>query len=697
MQIFLNGKRAALLCIVALSWTILAARQTEPTHSLMPVPAQVRFTNGTFRLTESFTIVIRRTSTSRLEAGMQRALQRLAGRTGLFFSRPAVSQNQNADKPALSVMVKQPGEVKLGEDESYTLTVDARGILLAAQTDIGALRGVETLLQLLSADKDGYYFPCVRIVDEPRFPWRGLMIDAARHFMPVDVIKRNLDGMAAVKLNVLHWHLSDDQGFRVESIVYPKLHERGSDGMYYTQAQIREIVEYADERGIRVVPEFDVPGHTTALVYAYPELGSGPPPDGIERKWGVFDPVLNPANESTYEFLDRFIGEMATLFPDPYFHIGGDEVEHGGKVKHWDTNPEIQSFMKRNELENNKDLQRYFNERLLPIVKKHKRIMIGWDEILQDNMPKDIVIQSWRGRESMMQAARQGFQSILSSRYYIDLIQPTDYHYLNDSIPPDANFPPELQKMVLGGETTMWAEFVSWETVDSRIWPRTAAIAERFWSPQNVRDIDDMYRRLNVISLQLEEHGLTHEKNYEMMLRRLVNGNDVSALKTLVDVIEPVKGYNRNNLREHTSLSPLTRVIDAARPDARVARNFRTVVDRLLTNTPLDLQILAELRTQLTVWEQNHAVFEQLAERSPALREVLQLSDDLSAVARIGLAALSLVENEKQETDEWGKEQLELIKLARAPRGQVELMVLSAIEKLVYAASEVQPSGTKNK
>ena len=684
-------KLAILCCSCVLTWSLLYAQQAEYIHSLMPVPAQVQFTGSTFRLTESFSIDIHGNPDQRLYSGMTRVLRRLAGRTGFFFPQDVLAPGQQIKSPAFSVVVKRRGEIQLGDDESYTLSVSTKGIFLTAETDISALRGAETFLQLLAADKEGYYLPGVHIVDSPRFRWRGLMIDAARHFMPVDVIKRNLDGMAAVKLNVFHWHLSDDQGFRVESNAHPYLHERGSDGMHYTQAQIRDIVAYAAERGIRVVPEFDVPGHTTAMIFAYPELGSGPAPDKIERNWGVFNPVLNPVKESTYEFLDRFIGEMTTLFPDPYFHIGGDEVEHGGKVKHWDENPEIQSFMRQNGLKNNKELQRYFNERLLPIVKRHNRRMVGWDEILQEEMPKDIIIQSWRGRESMEHAAKLGFQSILSSGYYIDLIRPTEYHYLNDPIPPDTEFPLELQRMVLGGEATMWAEFVSWETVDSRIWPRMAAIAERFWSPQSARDVNDMYRRLDMISLQLEEHGLTHEKNYDVLLRRLAHGNDIEALKTLVDVLEPVKNYSRNNLKPQTSASPLTRVVDAARPDARVARNFRTSVDELLSGEKNQRQAIATLRTQLERWEKNHAEFMKLADRSPVLREVESLSADFAKVSRIGLDAFSLLDAGRRESEQWGKGRLDILKEASVPRGQAELMILPAIEKLVYAASAVQP------
>jgi hexosaminidase len=243
------------------------------------------------------------------------------------------------------------------EDESYTLEVSERQVVINAPTVVGALRGLETFLQLLSGDASGYYIPEARIRDTPRFPWRGLLIDVGRHWQPVEVIKRNLDGMAAVKLNVLHLHLTEDQGFRIESKTFPRLHQMGSDGLYYTQEQIRELIAYARERGIRIVPEFDIPGHSTSWFAGHPELASAPGPYQIERRFGVHDPSMDPTREETYKFLDKFLGEMAALFPDAYLHIGGDEVTG----KHWRLNPQIQAFITKNNLKDKHGLQAYFN------------------------------------------------------------------------------------------------------------------------------------------------------------------------------------------------------------------------------------------------------------------------------------------------------------------------------------------------
>jgi len=653
--------------------------------NLMPQPAQFAVQTGQFRLHETFTIAVTGQPETRLYRVASRALRRLAGRTGLFFKQGFVQAGVNPDSAQLVLHCERPGQVRLGEDESYALTVTPEKIRLQAPTDIGALRGLETLLQLLAADEQGYFFPAVTIKDGPRFPWRGLLIDACRHFMPLEVILRNLDAMAAVKLNVLHWHLSEDQGFRVESKVYPKLHELGSDGFYYTQAQIKEVIAYAAERGIRVVPEFDVPGHSTSWLVAYPELGSAAGPYQIEREWGIFYPVINPAREFTYQFLDKFFGEMAALFPDPYFHIGGDEIEHGSReAKHWNENPEIQAFKKKHNLPDNAALQAHFNRRVLAILTRHGKIMVGWDEILHPDMPKNIVIQSWRGREAMIKAAQQGYQSLLSNGYYIDLIQPAEFHYGNDPLPADSPLHQQEKTRILGGEATMWSEMVSPETIDSRIWPRTAAIAERLWSPAEVNDVDDMYRRLAVISLQLEEHGLTHEKNYGMLLRRLAGSDDIAALQTLVDVIEPVKLYNRNRLRRHNAFSPLTRVVDAARPDATVARNFRKLVARYLAGG--DRQALAaEIKSWLTLWRDNHAALLPAIKAAPVLAEIATLSQDLAEIAALGLEALGRLESQQSSDEAWQQEKLAVLKKAATPRGQTELMVVPAIEQLVQA------------
>jgi hexosaminidase len=652
--------------------------------NLMPLPAKVVVQEGKFPVTVSFSAGIEKktkTDTGRAAGAVGRMLKRLAGRTGLFFTDNEIHIKSKPLGTGLRIRFKRGGRPRLGEDETYSLTVTPEYVQLNAETDIGILRGLETLLQLVRADKGGYYFPAVTIEDRPRFVWRGLLIDSCRHFMPVEVIKRNLDGMAAVKMNVLHWHLTEDQGFRIECRTFPKLHRLGSDGLYYTQNQIRDIIAYAADRGIRVMPEFDIPGHSTGWLVGYPELGSAPGPYTIEREYGVKDPTFNPAIKATYKFFNKFFKEMSALFIDEYFHIGGDE----NNGKHWDANPGIQAFKQKHNLKDNHALQAYFNKKILKILTKYKKKMVGWDEIFQPELPKTIVIQSWRGKKALREAAKKGYNSILSNGYYIDLAQPTDFHYLNDPIPGDSDLTAEEQKRILGGEATMWAELISPETIDSRIWPRTAAIAERFWSPARVNDVDDMYRRLDIISIQLEELGLTHIKNQAMMLRRLTNGKDTTALKVLVDVTEPLKLYARHHQgTTYTFFSPLTRVVDAALPDAKKARLFRKQVAVFLRDKR-SKKAAEVLVKDLILWRENHRRLLPVIENSPVLKEIETLSNDLAKIADIGLQAIGYILDGNKPGSGWIEESKKVLQEAKKPRGHSELMVVTAIEQLVNA------------
>ena len=308
----------ALLAIITCAGSARAADA-----SLMPVPVKIQPASGSFAVNSYFTVDTGGSADARLAASTGWFLARISRQTGIPFI-PAANP---ADVRRLRIeCIGGPPYPTLGEDESYTLDVSDTEARLKAATVDGAIHGLATFAQLIQAGPNGFQVAAVHIEDRPRFPWRGLMLDSCRHWMPVEVVKRNLDAMAAVKLNVFHWHLSEDQGFRVESKKYPKLQEFGSDGNYYTQDQIRDVVAYARDRAIRVIPEFDMPGHTGAWFPGYPELAAGAGPYSIATQYGVFDPVMDPTKEETYAFIDGFIGEMAQLFPDPYFHVGGDEV-----------------------------------------------------------------------------------------------------------------------------------------------------------------------------------------------------------------------------------------------------------------------------------------------------------------------------------------------------------------------------------
>jgi len=680
-------KYLPLLLTVTCAVTVTAQEVKTPKLNLMPMPASVKFQPPDRLVVDSsFKVATRGHTDARLQAGIHRFMRRLEGRTVLTLAPGIVPGDQMTQ-----LMIQCEGAGKnipsVSENESYRIDITDRQALLSAPTVVGALRGLETLLQLLDADRTAYFFPAVQIQDQPRFPWRGLLIDIARHFQPTDVLKRNLDAMAAVKLNVLHWHLTEDQGFRVESKKFPKLHQLGSDGNYYTQEQVKEIIAYARDRGIRVVPEFDIPGHSTSWLVGYPELGSAPGPYTIERRPGIFEPALDPTREEVYKFLDTFLSEMAGLFPDEYLHIGGDENEG----KQWDRNPAIQAYMKQKGIKDNHALQAYFNTRLLKILQKNNKKMIGWDEILQPELPKDVAIHSWRGTAALAEAARKGYDGILSNGYYIDLIQPASQHYVSDPLPADSTLTPLEAKHVLGGEATMWAEWVTPETIDSRIWPRTAAIAERLWSPRTVTDITDMYRRLAVISLQLEELGLNHKKYQDMMLRRLVRNDDIGPLKTLVSIIEPVKEYRRYQLRPQTMLSPLTGAVDATTPDSETARKFSWMVQEFLNDGPRFQLYQTELIQMLADWQTSGASLVPVIDRSPALKEIKPLAENLTRLGETGLEAISYLKSGMQPPKEWRDRSVARVDEAAKPYGALEFVVIAGVKQLVMAAADAKP------
>ncbi len=657
---------------------------------LMPVPENVTLADGKFRIDENLALAGQGAGGAVMPSGRAfkagaRFMARLANRTGLFLKQDYLATQSGPAANGVTYSFTRSGKLEPNADEAYNLSVKPDGVVLSAATDLGVLRGFETLIQLLASDEAGYYFPCVEIRDKPRFTWRGLLIDAGRHFEPVDVIKRNLDGMAAVKMNVLHWHLSEDQGFRVESKAFPKLQELGSDGMFYTQAEIRDIIAYAADRGIRVMPEFDLPGHSTSWLVAYPEFASAPGPYAIERHFGVFAPTFNPADPRIYAFFDRFFREMCALFPDPYMHIGGDEVD----PSQWNANKAIQAFMKKEKLADNHALQAYFNRRMLVLLTKYGKKMVGWDEIFQPGLPTNIVIHSWRGTEALVDSARKGYQGILSNGYYIDLCEPASRHYLVDPIPADSPLTDAQKALILGGEATQWGEMVTPETIDSRIWPRTAAIAERFWSPQSVNNVEDMYRRLGRIDVELEALGLTHLKNQDMILRRIAGKWEIRPLKVLAGITEPLKGYQRGDQGvTYSTLSPFTRFVDACQPEALAARAFRVKVDRFLETR--DPKLGLELRASLLRWKENHPLVLPLVAASPGLREIETLSLAAAAVSATGIEALGVLASGAPADKTWLDAKARELDEAAKPKAHAELAIVAGIRKLVDACAAVK-------
>ncbi len=419
-----------LLIGIAIAWFGFLKPEPPPISSedravleLMPLPAELKLGKGEFLLETALAHTFSAHSSPRLKRAVERFYSKLSSQTGLELGQGTI---KTLFLECVGIEQAYPA---LGDDESYSISVSAKKIDIKAAGETGILYALESLLQLAVEKEGRWIIPTLSMNDQPRYAWRGVMIDACRHWIPKEVILRNLEAMLTLKMNVFHWHLTESQAFRIESKLYPRLHELGSRGDFYTQDEIREVVEYAADRGIRVVPEFDVPGHTAAWFVGHPELASGPGPYQLDTAMLGSQPAMDPTRNEVYEFLDQFFGEMAALFPDEYLHIGGDEVI----PTQWNENPDIQKYMKEHGLEDPHALQAHFNIRLQKIVADHNKIMTGWDEILHPDLPRgDIAVQTWRDHGSLWESARQGNKAILSAGYYLDHKQTAAYHYAVD-------------------------------------------------------------------------------------------------------------------------------------------------------------------------------------------------------------------------------------------------------------------------
>jgi hexosaminidase len=664
---------------------LLHAQSPVSHNTLLPQPAEITAAGGSIPFTGDFTVSLGGIHNPILEEATRRTLDALERETGVTLRKELQAPNAT-----LTIQVQDPTGTRptLDTDESYSLNSIGNRIALRAQTIFGALHGLQTLQQLVQAEDGHYVVPAVQIKDAPRFPWRGLMLDVSRHFMPLPVIYRTLDGMAAVKLNVFHWHLTDDQGFRIESKRFPRLTSMGSDGLFYTQDEVRAVVRYASARGIRVVPEFDVPGHVTSWLAGMPEFGSVQRPYEISRTFGIWDGALDPTSESTYKFLDAFIDEMSGLFPDESMHLGGDESNGAD----WKANPRIVAFMQAHTMKSTEALQTYFSSRVLALVKQHHKQMVGWDEILSPDVPKDAIIQSWRGIESLGVATGQGNRGILSAPYYLDGMKTAERMYLDDPIPVGSTFTAEQQKLLLGGEACMWAEQITPQTVDSRIWPRTAALAERFWSPRETRDIHDMYRRLAVESIRLDGLGLTHISGPWSGLRQLAGSEEGSAqLDVLISTLSPVSFSDRYQQQKTSQLTPMGNPVDYARPDPPTREDLRLFVERYLqSNSPAEhTAARQQLEKLFQAWIASGPALDLLAARHPKLAQLALRRTQLRQLGLLGVQALDRIDSHQAPSAAWNEAQRTLLKAAADPSGLTDFVILPPLQQLFDAAGKL--------
>lgn len=672
---FIATSLLALACIAA-------PAQSNFVNTLMPQPQHLTATDGKLLLTDTFRIETGASQNPILHRATERLMKRLQDKTALQLTT-------SAGTPTLRITVDDTTATRpiFGQDESYSLKVESTSIKLHAKTIFGVMYGMETLYQLLQGDSKNFYFPTVTIDDAPRFPWRGLMLDPGRHFLPVETVLRTLDGMAATKLNVLHWHLTDDQGFRIESKRFPRLHQLGSNGQFYTQDQIRQVIAYATDRGIRVLPEFDMPGHTTTWMVAYSELGSRKPGETytIANTNGVKDPVFDPTKESLYKFLDEYFAEMTALFPDEYMHIGGDE----NNGKDWAANTNIQAWMKVHNIASAEALQTAFNHRLQAILSKHHRKMVGWDEILQPDLPPDVVIQNWHGAEFLINAAKQGHQGLLSQPFYLDHMRSAEEVYSYDPIPAGSNLTPAQEKLVLGGEICMWGEQVNDLAIDSRIWPRGAVIAERFWSPATTRDVADMYRRIGPMQLRLDALGLHNLSGPQRGLRQLAGPNpeEQQALATFDSVLQPVDFHERYAEQHTAESTPLGHLVDFTVPDPPTRYEFATLVNEYLhTQDAAHHASAAETLTHLfQQWTTAANTVDHISEHSPLVAEEQQRRQQFHQLAATGIEAMQRLQSHQPADIAWIAAHKQVIAEAAKHTELVDFVVLKPLGELVEA------------
>ncbi|HJU08572.1 MAG TPA: family 20 glycosylhydrolase [Rhodanobacteraceae bacterium] len=572
------------------------AQVETPSLSLIPWPASVARARGLFVLRNGANIVVSPGSDEALQVA-RRFDDLLAETHGMHL---AFASN-DAQTNAAIVFTLDPS---IENDEGYTLDVSPQRIRIAARDPRGLFYGAVTLWQLLTQDANSasvISVPCLHIEDHPRFRWRGLMLDSARHYQPIAVIEKLLDQMALHKLNRFQWHLTDDQGWRIAIARYPELTKIGAwrtpvgpdvalangDGKYggyYTPEQIREIVAYAAARYITVVPEIEMPGHATAAIASYPQFGVTGKRPPVSSDWGVHTTLYN-IDDRTFDFLDNVLDEVMALFPSPYIHIGGDEA-----VKdQWQASTKIQRKMRALGIENEDALQAWFVARIGKHISARGRTLVGWDEILQGGLPQNAVVMSWRGAQGAVEAAKLGHDAVMSPspQMYFDHLQsdlpdeptgrPTmvSLKDVYDFEPVPKELDAQQARHVLGAQANLWSEYLTTPArVEHATFPRIDALAEVSWSPADARDWDGFLARMPA---QLARY------------RTLGIGYSDDAFAAKIDV-QPTADANtaRVALSNQTGLGAIRYTLDGSEPNARSA----------VYHAPLEVKLPATVRAR---------------------------------------------------------------------------------------------------
>ncbi|XP_041815742.1 beta-hexosaminidase subunit beta isoform X2 [Chelmon rostratus] len=506
--------------------------------SLWPLPQKVQISQVSFKLTSaSFKIVDAKQSSagpscSLLQDAYRRYYEYMFGNA----KRQQLNKGRRSgpsELTELQVWITSPdsdcdGYPGVTSDESYELSVDQPYAVLKAPKVWGALHGLETFSQLVYEDEYGTKsINSTTISDFPRFAHRGILLDSSRHFLPIKVILANLETMAMNKINVFHWHIVDDQSFPYLSRTFPQLSQQGAYHPYthvYTPADVKMVIEFARLRGIRVIPEFDTPGHTQSWGKGQTDLLT--PCYSGSKQSGTFGPV-NPILNTTYDFMNQFFKEVSTVFPDAYVHLGGDEVD----FTCWKSNPDIQKFMDQQGFgQDYSKLESFYIQRLLEIVTTTRKGYIIWQEVFDNGvkLKDDTVVHVWIGggsNEEMSKVTAAGYTTILSAPWYLDYISyAQDWQKYYKVEPLSFNGTEEQKKLVIGGEACLWGEYVDATNLTPRLWPRASAVAERLWSAKDVTDINDAFNRLSAHRCRMVERGIPAEPLFSSYCPREYRG-----------------------------------------------------------------------------------------------------------------------------------------------------------------------------
>ncbi len=507
-----------LIFFSAFSIVDVLSQTMETEINIIPKPKSIILSEGTFKLNADTKIFYKKEAKQIAEY----LFDIINASTG--FDLRVIEWNNKVEDN--SIIISLSNSSKNTGTESYTLVVNSNNVMIEAAELNGLFYGVQTLRQLLPNEIESkvkvenvkWIIPNVVILDEPEFLWRGLNLDCCRHFMTKEFVKRYIDLLAFHKFNTLHWHLTEDQAWRIEIKKYPELTKKGAfrtydDGSvyggYYTQEDIKEVVEYAASRFINVVPEIEMPGHSTAAISTYPNLSCTGGPFEVGTFWGIYKDIYCAGNEETFKFLEDVLSEVIELFPSKYIHIGGDEAPKD----RWKNCLKCQARIKSENLKDEHELQSYFVKRMEKFINSKGKQIIGWDEILEGGLAPEATVQSWRGVKGAIDAAKQGHDVIVSptSHCYFDYpVDVTDMQkvYLFDPVP--AELTADERKHVLGSEGNMWSEYAPQELIDDRLFPRMLALSEVVWTYPTERNYEEFRQRVQKHYNRLDVLGVNY-------------------------------------------------------------------------------------------------------------------------------------------------------------------------------------------